>query len=83
MKGILKKLSIAAAMLVLCTGLAACGQTGQEAQSGTGGMTGTEGQTVSGNPGEQTASGNPGDQTASGNPGTEPPAIRAPKAQSL
>ncbi len=71
MKGILKKLSIAAAMLVLCTGLAACGQTGQEAQSGTGGMTGTEGQTVSGNPGEQTASGNPGDQTASGNPGTE------------
>lgn len=60
MKGILKKLSIAAAMLVLCTGLAACGQTGQEAQSGTGGMTGTEGQTVSGNPGEQTASGNPG-----------------------
>lgn len=71
MKGILKKLSIAAAMLVLCTGLAACGQTGQEAQSGTGGMTGTEGQTVSGNPGEQTASGNPGDQTASGNPGAE------------
>lgn len=60
MKGILKKLSIAAAMLVLCTGLAACGQTGQEAQSGTGGMTGTEGQTVSGNPGDQTASGNPG-----------------------
>ena len=71
MKGILKKLSIAAAMLVLCTGLAACGQTGQEAQSGTGGMTGTEGQTVSGNPGEQTASGNPDEQTASGNPGAE------------
>ena len=66
MKGILKKLSIAAAMLVLCTGLAACGQTGQEAQSGTGGMTGTEGQTVSGNPGEQTASGNPGAQATEG-----------------
>ena len=66
MKGILKKLSIAAAMLVLCTGLAACGQTGQEAQSGTGGMTGTEGQTVSGNPGEQTASGNPSAQATEG-----------------
>ncbi len=81
MKGILKKLSIAAAMLVLCTGLAACGQTGQEAQSGTGGMTGTEGQTVSGNPGS------PAIRASKLPPAIRatklPPAIRAPKAQSL
>lgn len=47
------------------------GQTSFEAQSGAEGQSGTEAQTVSGNPDEQTASGDQGAQTASGNPGTE------------
>lgn len=78
MKEILKRLSIAAAVLVLCAGLASCGQSGQAGQSGSDGQTGVEGQagtegqagaeaqTVSGNPDEQTVSGNPGAQAAEG-----------------
>ena len=64
MKGILKRLSIAAAVLVLCAGLSSCGQnsqtgsSGAEAQTGQAvseGQTGAEAQTASGNPEAQAA----------------------------
>ena len=80
MKKILKPLSIAAAMLVLCAGLAACGQAGQtgqdakagqEAQAGQTGTEGQAGQTSQAGQDAQTVSGNPGEQTVSGNPSAE------------
>ena len=74
MKTILKRLSIAALMLLMCTGVASCGQAGQtgmEAQAGQTGMEAQAGQNgqnsaeaQNGQTGQSSAPGNPDDQAS-------------------
>ena len=63
MKTILKRLSIAALMLLMCTGVASCGQSGQTGQSGRTGQAGQE--SVEAQTG-QTAPSNPDDRASAG-----------------
>ena len=58
MKTILKRLSIAALMLLMCTGVASCGQSGQTGQAGQESVEAQTGQTAPSNPDDRASAGN-------------------------
>ena len=57
MKTILKRLSIAALMLLMCTGVASCGQAGQTGQAGQESVEAQTGQTAPSNPDDRASAG--------------------------